>query len=104
MSFLTDMTTDLSVFFNTDDFALSATFTKTGGSATTIKVLFDNAFNLINLGEVGLESTNPMASCKSSDVVGVAHADTLVVSGTTYKVVGIHPDGQLITILELEKQ
>ncbi len=42
-----EVAADLGVFFNSDDFGASATYTPDGGSASTITVLFDKPFNSV---------------------------------------------------------
>lgn len=90
---------DLNVFFDTKDFAQSATYTPAGGQAKTINCIFDDAFAAVQ----GVESSDPQVLVKDSDVIDVKHGDTLAVAGTTYKVRGIHPDGTGITTLILSK-
>ena len=79
----TQMATDLSVFFNTDDFAVSATFTH-GATVTTVKGLFDKDRDVIF---DGYESKAITFEGKTSDLAAITKkTDTLVVSGTTYKI------------------
>lgn len=87
------------------DFGVSATYTADGGSPTTITVIFDKEYVGVDAnGQVSVESNNPMVICKASDVSDADHAATLAISGTTYNVVGVQPDGTGFTILMLEKQ
>lgn len=105
-----EVAADLGVFFNSNDFGASATYTPDGGSASTITVLFDKPFNSVPMdtGEVDIESNTPTALCKTSDVSSVAHGDALVVNSTTYSVVGVQADFgsgyQGTTLLILEEQ
>ncbi|MBI3582379.1 MAG: hypothetical protein HY096_00330 [Nitrospinae bacterium] len=92
---------DIDVFFS-DDFAQDATYTPQGGSASTIKVIFDNDFKTIDMA-TGIESAGPSVTCKALDVASVKHNDTLVISSVTYYVSGIQKDGTGITILLLSK-
>ena len=43
----------------------------------------------------------PSFTCRASDVSGVVHGHTLVISGTTYNIVGVHPDGTGVMVLAL---
>ena len=101
---------DLADFFNTSDFGVAATYTPSGGSASTINVIFDKPFNSVPLdtGEMDVESNTPTALCISSDVSSVAHGDALVVDSITYYVVGIQESAgsgfQNSTLLILEEQ
>ena len=103
MTLAADMVTDLSTFYDTDDFAVSATLT-VGAAVTTINVIFSATFRGLNPASGEIESTAPEARCKASDVSAAVHGSTLAISGTTYKVIGKQPteDG-LETILVLSK-
>ena len=101
---------DLSYFFLTDDFGVAASYTPDGGSASTVNVLFDNPFSSVPLDTGGqdVESNTPTALVISSDVSSVAHGDAIVISGTTYSIVGVQKDSgsgyQGTTLLVLEEQ
>jgi len=95
---------DLSAFFDTDAHGVSATFTPSGGSASTINVIFNNEYELIDVGGVGVESSAPVVTCKSSDLTGIAQGDQFVISSITYKARIVRPDGTGITEIVLEKQ
>ena len=101
---------DLSDFFLTDDFGVVATYTAAGESAATINVLFDAPFDSVPLdtGEVNVESNTPTCLCQTTDVSAAAHGDVIVISSTTYHVVGVQADSgsgyQGTTLLVLEEQ
>lgn len=88
-------TEDLTAFFDTSDFAITATV---GGSS--VNGILDSEF--VEVGDV--EAARPVFMCASSDVPSVTHGTTVVASGTTYKVIGIEPDGTGITQLYLQEQ
>ena len=97
------MSSDIDDIFLTD-FAVDATYTPSGGVVKTIKVVFDSEYLSVQVvGDVGVESETPTAHCKTSDLTGVKHNDTLVIEGTTYYVTEIHPDGTGMTLLILSK-
>lgn len=85
-------------FFETDGFAVAATYTPDGGSASTVNGILDNTY----VDALGVESSSPVFHCAASDVSGVAHGDALTVSGTGYTIHGVQPDGtgQVLLILE----
>lgn len=101
---------DFTGFFDTGEFAESAAYTPSGGSASTISVVFDEPFQSVsvNTGTLDVEDIKPTAYCKTTDVPSVAHGDQLVINSTTYQVVGIETQGQSggqsLTILYLEDQ
>lgn len=88
---------DLDDFFETDDFAVAATY----DGATTVNVIFDNEYVEAVTGVAG---TNPVALGKASDFASPV-GKTLVVSGVTYRIRNSRPvdDGAVVT-LDLEKQ
>ena len=93
---------DLTNYFITDEHAVSATYSVQGGSESTIIGIFDNEYFEDPAGEVGLESSQPQFTCKTTDVSSASNGDTLVVSSTTYTVRSVQDDGTGITFLVLE--
>ena len=86
------------------DFGITdATFTDTSaGSSSTITALLKNEYSLEDVGgEVGVETSTPVAIVRSSDVNNVAQGDTIAISGTTYTIVEVQPDGEGMTNLRL---
>jgi hypothetical protein len=51
-----------------------------------------------------VESAQPAALVRDSDVAGVVHGKLVVRGAVTYAVRGVHPDGTGLTLLVLEKQ
>lgn len=97
-------TENLDVFFDTNDFGVEATFTPSGGSASTIEGIFDNEYLAIDGdGQVAVAGTTPVFHCKTADVAN-AYGGTLVVNSTTYNIVEVKPDGTGTTMLILEDQ
>lgn len=86
---------DLSVFMDTDDFAVTATV-----DGSSVEGILGNEFVLVDF----IESKKPTFDCATADVVGVAHGGTVTVGSDTYKVRGIQPDGTGMTKLILELQ
>jgi hypothetical protein len=105
-------TQDLDVLFNTDEFAVNAVLTTTTGTKT-IRVIFDEVYDQFAMrpmfdsvyGRAGARAESRLlsATCKTSDILGAHHKDTLTIGGKIYPIVGITPqqDGN-ITILELQ--
>lgn len=88
---------DLDPFLNDDEFAVAAVH-----GLTTKYVIFDNQFLGIP-GEPVIASAQPMALGKTSDFSAAAAGQTIVISGTTYYITGVHPDGTGMTTLMLRK-
>lgn len=107
MTLKTQITSDISTFFNTDEFADSASYTpaqyahvhKLGTSnTTTVNGNLYKDFVVIN----GSEAYLPIFECATADVSSAAHGDRLTIDSVDYKVVGIEPDGTGITKLAME--
>ena len=94
---------DRLIFFNTDDFASSATYTVQGGSAATIKGIYDNGYNEVDLGgTVAVSSTDPQFTCRTDDVGSASEGDAIVINSTNYTVRRVEDDGTGVTVLFLE--
>ena len=96
--------TDLDSFFDTDSHGTSVTYTPAGGSPSSINVIFNNEFNLVDVGEVGVESTIPVITCKTTDVASIEQGDDFTINSTNYKAVIVRPDGTGVTEVQLEEQ
>lgn len=91
-------TEDLTPFFDTDDFAVPATYNGT----TTVNGIFDNGFASVG-DSPGVEGSVPSFTCRAADVPSAAQGDTLVISAATWVVVGVHPDGTGVVTLALQE-
>ena len=90
--------TERAIFFDTDDFAKSATFTDvSAGTSSTIKGIFDKESVEQSVGEAGLIEEVPVFTCKSSDVSAATFNDTFVIDTVTYYIKEILPDGTGVT-------
>jgi len=76
------------------DFGETATL---GGLPVT--VIFDKDF----IASLEIESSNPVVLMDEADAAAVAHGAAVVIRSVNYTVIGIHPDGTGMTVLELEK-
>lgn len=92
-------TEDLTEFFSTNDFAVTATLDGT----VSVNGIFDNASSPIAGGEVDVEGSIPTFTCAAADVPAVANGQTIVISDTTYTVVAVHPDGTGVVTLGLSE-
>ncbi len=90
--------TERAIFFDTDDFAKSATFTDVSAStSSTVKGIFDKESIEQSVGEAGLIEEVPVFTCKSSDVSDATFDDTFVIDTVTYYIKEILPDGTGMT-------
>ncbi len=95
--------TERAIFFSSNDFGSAATYTPSGGSASTINGIFDKDYALAAIGDgVGVGSNDPRFICRTSDVSSATNGDAIVVNSVTYTVRNVEDDGTGITTLELE--
>ena len=85
------------------DFGSSnCTFTDTSaGSSATISAILSKAYFAEDVGTTTVESSEPMAFVRTSDVTNVVQGDTLAIEGTTYTIVEVKPDNEGISELRL---
>ena len=84
---------DLAGYFDTDAFGLTAVYTPSGGSASSIAVILNREFVAVDAGgSVGVESFSPVVHCSLSDTPDIGHDDTFLISSETYTVVEVEKD------------
>lgn len=87
------------------DFGLDLTYTVQGGSAVTIKGIFDNDYSEISSGGmVGFAMQQPRLLVRTSDVQNCTEGDTFVIGGVTYHSTVVQDDGTGMTVVVLERQ
>lgn len=80
----------------------TATYTPSGGAASTIYVIFDNDAEIFNVaGDV--IGRQPVAQARNTDLTGTILAGTLVVGGTTYTIEKVLADSEGMTDLALKE-
>lgn len=96
MTLKTDLTTDLSVCFDSDDFAEAATV----GVNTIYGHLTDIYENI-----TGVEGSEIGFMIKTSDATGIEHGTSIIINATTYYVINVQPGSALVglTFLILSK-
>lgn len=89
---------DRAAMLSSDDFGVAITV-----GASTIYGIFDKEYFAVQGGEVDTESDMPTVLVQSSDVTAqsIAVATALTISGDSYTVVSVQPDGQGMTRLVL---
>jgi len=92
-----DFDADLLSMLDLNGFAVTATY----GSNSVNGIFDQDYFEIIDSNAV-VESSQPAFTCRTIDVTGIAHGDTLTINSVAYKVVGNKPDGTGMTVLPLE--
>lgn len=96
---------DIDVFFDVTEFAEPVTFHLGDDNAPndrTITAIFDDEFTPRTQGTgIVLDTTDPMLTCKSTDVADIQRETMVTVRGALYSVVQLQPDGQGMTVIVL---
>ena len=71
------------------------------GSSATITALLKREYFAETSGDVTVESSQPVAVVRSSDVPSVVQGDTLTISSVGYTIVEVMPDNESMTQLRL---
>jgi hypothetical protein len=100
MTLKADLTTDLTTFFNTDEFAESVTYTATGVAAKTIKVILDKE-------DPTIQATTPPGDsmiilAKYADITAPRRGDTFTINSETWYVIGDPQGGRAEGIWHIE--
>lgn len=96
------LTEDLSVVFSASDFAVTATYTPVGGSASSVMGIFDDEDIEVDTGEGVILQHSARFTCASDDVTGVSEDDTIVIGGKNYRVAYTKDNGTGVVELILE--
>ena len=94
---------DLATILSTDDFGEVATYTPSGGSASSVTGIFDDEDIEVGDGEVSRLVHQTKFQCKSTDVTGIAEGDALVVRTVAYTIEYFKDDGTGVIDLFLSK-
>ena len=92
---------DLENYFDTETHGTTATVT-INGTGSSISVIINKEYFAIAGESVDVDGTQPVVTCRSSDVTGIDTADTITIDSVTYNIVNIQPDGTGITVLILQ--
>ena len=95
---------DLTDVFDTEKFALAASYTVTGGSAAMVNGLFDERHVAVDVGgQVQVADVAPQFQCATSDVSSADMCAAITVNSVVYAVVEAHPDRTDVTTMILER-
>lgn len=94
---------DLLNYFDTETHGVTASIS-IDGTSSSISVILNNEYFAIAGESVDIDGTQPVVTCRSSDVTGVDTDDTITISSITYNITNIQPDGTGVTVLILQDQ
>ena len=86
-------TDEMRLEFLQDFGSSSCTYTDTSASSTaTVTAMLSKGYFADNIGDTTVESSEPIAFVRSSDVPNGVQGDTLRIDGTTYTIVEVKPN------------
>lgn len=95
---------DLGDFFGLDDFAIQATYVKTGNPNATVLGIFDNPQVSQGVSEhLDITIPAPKFVCRTADIATVEEGDQLIVNSVTYYIRVQANDGEGVSTLYLER-
>mgnify|MGYP001617724733 CR=1 FL=1 len=97
---------DRAQFFDTDEFAVAATYNRKRwlNDTTAITVIFDDVWIEDGPGTAGIASRRAMALARETEMPEAAVAtvtETLTIDDVEYNIVEVHPDGKGMLMLQL---
>jgi len=84
MTLKTQMTSDMSAFFNTDEFAEDVTYTAVGQAGATIPAIIDRDSSFLEPYVRGRDTATCEISVKKSDVATPKYGDTFTFNSETW--------------------
>lgn len=90
---------DLTQFFDTDEFAVEAVFTRGVATVATADVIFNGPSHQVSVYETEVEEPAPFILAPVASVAAVKRKDAVAVNGGAYVVERIEPDGTGLTKL-----
>ena len=95
---------ELDPFFDTDDFAVAATFTRDGDEVAAAAVIFNGPGHQVTVYETAVEEPAPFLLAPAASVADVRRNDEAAVEGQgSFVVERVEPDGTGLTRLYLSE-
>lgn len=94
-------TEDLSVFFDTDDFAVEAIFNLTPSGTRTVNVIFNTPSQEVRIYDQTIESDAPFLTCRTSDLATIPNRGTVTIDAVAYTIGKIVHDGTGVSTVYL---
>lgn len=96
---------DLSVFFNVEEHAISATIkTPQGATLRTASVIFSEPVNEVPLRPGEVTTQQPFLQCPTADLDGVKAEYVFDIGAKSYAVVRWEHDGTGVSVVHLRKR
>lgn len=95
--------TDLSPFFNTDEFAEEVTFKPADGGNYTLTAIYDAPHSFVDQGLGEERSSLPQLTLEEYGFLEIKQGDGFEVRAVDYYVRSVEPDGTGMLILQLSK-
>ena len=96
--------TDLSIFFELDDFGTAGIYTKTNKRPVTINGIFDNPHASVTATDMmDVTIPKPTFVCRTVDLPDAAEGDTIKIRNVTYTIRVVATDGLGVTTLVMER-
>jgi hypothetical protein len=77
---------DISAFFELDEFATTASITRSSEKVADVLGIFDDPSQMATLGEFEFDGPGPRFVCREDEVSQVLRGDTAVIEGRTFDV------------------
>lgn len=77
---------DLAAMFDTDAFAVSASYTPAGGAAVPVVALLDAPDETLEIGRVGVNAARRRVWVRVAELASAARNDAIVIAGEALKV------------------
>lgn len=95
-------TEDLSTFFDEDEFAVEAVFSRDGNEIARCSVILDVPTEYVAFDNVSVAADAPFCLAKTADVNAIKRKDLCTIADVEYVVAQIKHDGTGVTRVELE--
>ena len=106
-TFKDNLDADFSTFFNTDEFAVDATYfpKNTPLASHALKVIFNNYYEQVEFTDASVQSTAPHIYFERDalPVTTIFSGDEVEIAGTKYTVTHSEPDGEGCVTVHLRK-
>jgi hypothetical protein len=96
-------TENLALFFDQSEHAVAVVIKTAAGAAVvrTISGIFSTPQQDVAIFDAEVEGNLPFLTCRTSDLSGVTHANTMLINSVLYRVVKVEADGTGVSTVQL---